>query len=324
MEDGGGGEGTRQEVDGGGGSAWVETLETFQGHLLVGVEAGDLGGGEEECGEAAVEPGGAVEHLHPQGCRRVAPVTASHAAVYGAVQGPAVCGEPGEEGGHVGAAGAPHNSNMLSLGGEGEGSSRHHDWRGLLPVGDGGAVALRGGVDQQLGLLRDVGEGGGGGEGLGEVEEGLEGSRMRTHQGHVICLADGGHADSTHVKAEAGVVTHVELLAVNQLELVARGHPTLLNTSRVMDGAHDDLALLDIGGYFWLCLATFGYFWLLLATIGYFGMLLVSYGNCLLHFATFGYLGYYWLLLATFGYIWLLFCYFFLFFFLFFATFGYF
>ena len=66
MKDGGGGQGTRQEVDGGGRGAWVETLETFQGHLLVGVEAGDLGGGEEECCEAAVEPGGAEERLDPQ------------------------------------------------------------------------------------------------------------------------------------------------------------------------------------------------------------------------------------------------------------------
>ena len=63
MEDGGCGQSAGQEVDRGDRGAGVQLLEPLQRHLLVVVEAGDLGGGEEEGGEAAVEAGGAVHRL---------------------------------------------------------------------------------------------------------------------------------------------------------------------------------------------------------------------------------------------------------------------
>ena len=49
--------GAGQEVDNWGGCAGLKPLETFQGHLLVGMEVGDLRWGEEEGGKAAVEAG---------------------------------------------------------------------------------------------------------------------------------------------------------------------------------------------------------------------------------------------------------------------------
>ena len=52
-----------------------------------------------------------------------------------------------------------------------------------------------------------------------EVEEEKASERLRrdwrAHQGHIIGLPDGGHADSAHVEAEARAVARVELRAVD-------------------------------------------------------------------------------------------------------------
>ena len=98
-------------------------------------------------------------------------MVSGHAAGEDGVEGLAVAGEAGEDDGHVAAeASANHDPHLLSLDGQRQGGAGHNDGDSHLPVGGGDGVPP-GGVDQQLGFLWDVLEGGGGGEVLLEVEE---------------------------------------------------------------------------------------------------------------------------------------------------------
>ena len=64
---------------------------------------------------------------------------------------------------------------MLSLTGEWERTVIHDKWTGLLPIGHRN-ISFRG-KSKQLGLLLHIQHAAGGGEGLGDVEEGLESMR---------------------------------------------------------------------------------------------------------------------------------------------------
>ena len=66
---------------------------------------------------------------------------------------------------------------------------------------------------------------------------------MGAQQGHVIWLSNSSYTDGPHVQSEARVVTHIQLISVDQLKLVTGGNPALLNANGVMDWAHDHLSL---------------------------------------------------------------------------------
>ena len=70
---------------------------------------------------------------------------------------------------------------------------------------------------------------------------------VRGHQAHVISNTNGPHAGLSHVEAQASSVGDYELLIVDQLELVTRVDPTLLNSSLVVYGAHEGGGELEEG-----------------------------------------------------------------------------
>ena len=74
--------------------------------------------------------------------------------------------------------------------------------------------------EEELCLLQDIDHTFGGGEGLRQVQQGLQGMGVRGHQAHVISNTNGPHAGLSHVEAQASSVGDYELLVVDQLELV--------------------------------------------------------------------------------------------------------
>ena len=56
---------------------------------------------------------------------------------------------------------------------------------------------------------------------------------VRGNQADIISDANGPHTNLTHVEAQACGVGDYQLLSVDQLELVARAHPTLLHSSLI-------------------------------------------------------------------------------------------
>ena len=81
-------------------------------------------------------------------------------------------------------------------------------------------------VKQELGLFTDIDHVCGGGEGLGQVEQGLQSMGVGREQGDVICDTDGTHTDTSHVEAQGSIVGHIQLLVVDQLEVVPRVDPS--------------------------------------------------------------------------------------------------
>ena len=74
------------------------------------------------------------------------------------------------------ARGRPQHSDMVSLSGEGKRTTIHGKRRDLLPVGHRN-ISFRGKC-KQLGLLLHIQHAAGGGKGLGDVQERLEGMRV--------------------------------------------------------------------------------------------------------------------------------------------------
>ena len=96
-----------------------------------------------------------------------------HTTGYHRVEGLGVGGQPSSDTGEVGATGGTEYTNVLGLGGEGKSCSIHHDRADFLPV-VGRVVAFRV-EEKQLRLLPHIDHASGCSEGLGQVEQGLQG-----------------------------------------------------------------------------------------------------------------------------------------------------
>jgi hypothetical protein len=201
--------------------------------------------GEQKRGQTTEQLGCRVAGLHPQTCCRVSPVTPGHPTRYDRVQGLGVASHPCSDTSKVGATRGAQDTNMLSLRGEREGCSIHDDGADFLPVVS--RVVTLGMEEEQLGLLQNIDHTSGGGEGLRQVKQGLQGMGVRGHQAHVISDTNGSHTGLSHVEAQASIVGDNEFLIVGQLELVTRVDPALLYSSLVLYGAHEGGGELEEG-----------------------------------------------------------------------------
>ena len=116
---------------------------------------------------------------------------------------------------------------MVSITGEWKRTTMLCKRRGLLPIGHRN-ISFRS-KSKQLGILLDIQHAAGGGEGLENVQEGLESMRTGGEESHINSEPNGGNTDATHVESKGRGLGGDQFFCVYNLDLITRVNSTLFH-----------------------------------------------------------------------------------------------